>query len=90
MILIISEVHDIQTDYVCAWLNQLNVKYLRINTEDRDFSIEITLDNSQVIVSIVVNSAKYPLNCFSTAWFRRGRFPIPEIKCKVADVFRYL
>lgn len=74
MILILSECEDDKTDEVCAVLNEYNTVFLRINSESRDYNIDIFLGNGNISPRITIGTNTYCFSDFTTVWFRRGRF----------------
>lgn len=57
-ILIISDIMDFTTDYICLELQRRNAAYLRINRDKfKDYKIVFDIDN--LILNITINSKKY-------------------------------
>lgn len=70
MILIISHKEDYTTDYIINILNNRNIDYLRLNTEDigskHNISINYNVNQKSLIDGI---------DCFQSVWFRRTKLP---------------
>jgi hypothetical protein len=73
-ILILSETHDFSTDEVCAWLNKYQIKYLRLNNEICNYSIDLELNNNKIEPFLIFENEKISFNNFSVIWFRRSYF----------------
>lgn len=60
-ILIISDIMDFTTDYICIELKRRNVKYLRLN-RDKFMEYSIVFDINKMQIKITINSNKYIIN----------------------------
>lgn len=72
MVLIISSLYDVTTDYVIEWLEQLNTPYLKWNTESTSNLEGCSLTNSKK--EIKINGKN--VNQIKKVWHRRGRLRV--------------
>jgi len=85
MILILSTGEDLSTSHVVDWLNYLNLNFDRINNEDL-VGVEIKINNLNTEIRLQ-NKKKYLFNNYSSYWYRRGNFSIPN---QIIDDSAYL
>lgn len=88
-VLIFSESYDSSTNSVVQHLNQLNVPYLRINTNfNFDNICSVNIQNEKLEIEFNFKDKIYSINDFSLIWARRGFFNIKEIDLK--NKFKHL
>ncbi len=78
MILILSEPGDQSTNDVIDWLDQLGVRWMRLNGSTLDDGSELSFDPDTNIARINGLQVGSPTDCITAIWLRRWRRMIPE------------
>lgn len=71
MVLIISNNTDISTLHVIEWLEYLNIKWFRINAQDK-----ISLKFIKNDIEIVKKNKSYKVSNITSVWYRRGEISV--------------
>lgn len=82
MLLILSEEIDRSTDITCGWLNNYNIRFIRLNNE-KDFNsiLDIKIDSEKFNIRFKHKDKIFSLHEITAVWYRRGylRFSLPNI-----------
>lgn len=73
MVLILSVQNDLSTNHVIAWLDYMNIPWLRINgIDDIAFKSLEYKDNQIIRFEILINECILDLTKVTAYWYRRG------------------
>lgn len=74
MLLILAESEDISCLKVSKWLSYFKENYIVITDKDSISDVHISLNNSTIEISFVLNERKINLSDINKYWYRRGKF----------------